>query len=776
MGGILDGVRNDIGPSYSEAMQLLDRYEQPDHRVPARLYDLAGELRRDGNDLLWRVEFLESTDGGAFDALGRRDGTGAQRQIEAIAAAFNISEQVAAELIEELSFEGAMEVAEHKALLEDLAEQAEGLFDVNPFTLTAEEIDDRIAELSTAGPPRHQVELAILHALKDEFDASDSDLPFLLDPSALAERNANTRHDGEDHFAVLVEIYADDDQLADMSDVFQALSDSQTSITSNQIDSYINAEHDYADPESIGTIIAMTRAIFGADEHGNPTYTPEQLGISENTYGTGLQVNFIAESVELEIYAAQHSPAEYLTPEELQAIALLEQHFPALMAIGAVSDNSSTIPGILGDGEQSYGLTWTQLEAIANGDHISLPIIPGFAGTEDQYLADLLEYFDGVPGLTPDSLEELQVVAQMIIANPRAFEALVGANSGTEIIQGEELTGDLRGGVVVEDFDGFQNQERLRQLIGQFAPDIDSITNGEIDGDISAEDFATFIVQQPDLPAELVDLLNQAIDSGLTDAGGWERIQSAFETAGIVIGGLTLLAIPGGNVIVLSGLTVAGVVVGAGELYAAAQTGDDEAFAWALVGTVLDFIDVAEIATIGVGFAAANAARRQGDEATAIALERIARDNPGVFDPVFRSNGDPMREIQGSGFGTPEWNDLIQDLKDQGFEVVLREGRAITYGPAPTAGKPGQIVINPDASISALRHEAQHAFDDAANGFPGWGHYLEYPDARWAMEQRAYELEIEAARSLGREDIAQQLIRNMNAERETIYNPYGGIE
>ena len=677
MGGILDGVRTDIGPSYSEAMQLLDRYEQPDHRVPARLYDLAGELRRDGNDLLWRVEFLESTDGGAFDALGRRDGTGAQRQIEAIAAAFNISEQVAAELIEELSFEGAMEVAEHKALLEDLAEQAEGLFDVNPFTLTAEEIDDRIAELSTAGPPRHQVELAILHALKDEFDASDSDLPFLLDPSALAERNTDDNTLGADHIAALLATFGEDDPLlADMGAIFGALSDSQTSITSNQIDSYINAEHDYADPESIGTIIAMTRAIFGADEHGNPTYTPEQLGISEDTYGTGLQVNFIAESVELEIYAAQHSPAEYLTPEELQAIALLEQHFPALMAIGAVSDNSSTIPGILGDGEQSYGLTWTQLEAIANGDHISLPIIPGFAGTEDQYLADLLEYFDGVPGLTPDSLEELQVVAQMIIANPRAFEALVGANSGTEIIQGEELTGDLRGGVVVEDFDGFQNQERLRQLIGQFAPDIDSITNGEIDGDISAEDFATFIVQQPDLPAELVDLLNQAIDSGLTDAGGWERIQSAFETAGIVIGGLTLLAIPGGNVIVLSGLTVAGVVVGAGELYAAAQTGDDEAFAWALVGTVLDFIDVAEIATIGVGFAAANAARRQGDEATAIALEQLARNNPEALESVEAA----VREaVPGSAnpMTLADVRDLInQKLDELALSIVPQPGLA----------------------------------------------------------------------------------------------------
>ena len=96
---------------------------------------------------------------------------------------------------------------------------------------------------------------------------------------------------------------------------------------------------------------------------------------------------------------------------------------------------------------------------------------------------------------------------------------------------------------------------RLRQLIGQLSGDIDSIKDGEeIDGDISAQDFAQFILEYPDIPVELRDLINQAIETSLTDKGGWEKIQGAFETAGIVVGGLTLLALPGGNVIVLGGL------------------------------------------------------------------------------------------------------------------------------------------------------------------------------------------------------------------------------
>ena len=269
------------------------------------------------------------------------------------------------------------------------------------------------------------------------------------------------------------------------------------------------------------------------------------------------------------------------------------------MAVGALQDNPSLIPFILADGGSSHGLTWEQLEAIANGDHIDQPLITLAHADEETYLAELLESYDAVPGLTVDSLEDLQAIAQIIIANPRAFEALVGAHDGTEVIQGEDLTGDLSGGVTAEDFAGFQSQDRLRQLIGHLSGDIDSITNGEIDGDISAQDFATFIVEQPDLPAELKDLLNQAIDAGLTDTGGWEKIQSAFETAGVVVGGLTLLAIPGGNVVVLGGLAATGLLLGAGEALAAHQNGDSEALAWALIGSGLDAIDITGATTAG---------------------------------------------------------------------------------------------------------------------------------------------------------------------------------
>jgi hypothetical protein len=42
-------------------------------------------------------------------------------------------------------------------------------------------------------------------------------------------------------------------------------------------------------------------------------------------------------------------------------------------------------------------------------------------------------------------------------------------------------------------------------------------------------------------------------------------------------------------------------------------------------------------------------------------------------------------------------------------------------------------------------------------------------DRRWDWEQRAYTQEIEFARSQGREDIAQQLLQNMELERQRIY-------
>lgn len=122
-----------------------------------------------------------------------------------------------------------------------------------------------------------------------------------------------------------------------------------------------------------------------------------------------------------------------------------------------------------------------------------------------------------------------------------------------------------------------------------------------------------------------------------------------------------------------------------------------------------------------------------------------------------------MRALQGPGRGTPEWDNLMKELDDIGVEVQFREG-AIAYGPVPSGGSPGQITIDPNSSISALRHEVMHAVDDAANGYPGMRHYMENPQARWQMEANAYDMEISAARAAGREDTAQELIANKNAE------------
>jgi uncharacterized protein YukE len=141
----------------------------------------------------------------------------------------------------------------------------------------------------------------------------------------------------------------------------------------------------------------------------------------------------------------------------------------------------------------------------------------------------------------------------------------------------------------------------------------------------------------------------------------------------------------------------------------------------------------------------------------------VGDDVAGGVDDVLRSQGDPMLEIQGPGRGSPEFDGLVADLEAAGFEVEIRTGGTLAY--SPSSGQPGKIILNPDASMSALSHEALHASDDAANGFPGMGFYIQNPGARWSMEYNAYLQEIRVARLLGRYDIARRLLANARAER-----------
>ena len=715
--GKIDGAIPVLSPLVSEAMGLLERAVMPANDPMADLYDAAVGMGKDGRDVGWRLELIETGDSrpmGEHTVLNVSYANawidGDTSLVEALMAAgltevqaneaakaVNGGDDFGDAVLEQLtkgdgkvplellpllaSYLSEAEIlniqlrSEYEAELERLAEASEGLFDVNPFTIPFDEIDDRIEEVRRErnhwDPDvtlRADLEVEILTAIREGLEAEDGDFGFVLSPEDAVAR----RTDGQlEQTTALSEIFADDDNnLGDIATVLTDLNEIQLDQSAVQFEHALTHEPDFTDPADIAYTIAVTRAVLGVDELGNPQHDAEGLGVSEETFVTGYQNNTIAELVELELYAAGLSPVEYLTAQELDAISLLETHFHALMAIGAVQENPSNIPLVLIDGDQGYSLTWDQLVAIANGDHINEPLISDEYGNEPYFLADLLEYYDTVPGLTIDSLEDLQAIAQIIVANPRAFEALVGAHDGTEVIQGEELTGDLRGGVTAEDFAGFQSQERLRQLIGQLSGDIDSIKDGEeIDGDISAQDFALFILENPDIPAELKDQINQAIESGLTDQGGWEKIQNAFTTAGIVVGGLTLLALPGGNVVVLGGLAAAGVLIGAGEALAAHQNGDSEALAWTLVGAAFDLVDVT-----GAGGAAAS---------TLILLGKLdlPADQRHAFEVIL--NSDKLRDLNrqitnGKGAWKPTdaaeyYNSAVDELVAAGFSRTEAE-------------------------------------------------------------------------------------------------------
>ena len=64
--------------------------------------------------------------------------------------------------------------------------------------------------------------------------------------------------------------------------------------------------------------------------------------------------------------------------------------------------------------------------------------------------------------------------------------------------------------------------------------------------------------------------------------------------------------------------------------------------------------------------------------------------------------GDALRESLGPGrLSHPEeWESTLASAKDMGVTVVPREG---TMAYSPAAGTPGQLILDPDASIGALR-------------------------------------------------------------------------
>ena len=93
----------------------------------------------------------------------------------------------------------------------------------------------------------------------------------------------------------------------------------------------------------------------------------------------------------------------------------------------------------------------------------------------------------------------------------------------------------------------------------------------------------------------------------------------------------------------------------------------------------------------------------------------------------------------------------------------------MAYGPSPSSGRPGQLLLDPDASYGGLIHEMQHLRDDRNAGWAGMAGWFSDKQVRYENEARAYQQEIDYARSIGDQDAIDRLEQLLRQERKSIF-------
>ena len=162
----------------------------------------------------------------------------------------------------------------------------------------------------------------------------------------------------------------------------------------------------------------------------------------------------------------------------------------------------------------------------------------------------------------------------------------------------------------------------------------------------------------------------------------------------------------------------------------------------------------------------APAAREHGVPGVA-GLPLSAADTILATRPLLKNDADPIFDLHGPGrlSHAAEWERTLKQLRAEGVEIIHREG-VMAYGPSPASGRPGQLLLDENASIGALRHEARHYKDDKQLGFPGAIKYFQEPGLRWQTEYNAYLEEVQIARQARRFDIGHNLVKNAREEKK----------
>lgn len=144
----------------------------------------------------------------------------------------------------------------------------------------------------------------------------------------------------------------------------------------------------------------------------------------------------------------------------------------------------------------------------------------------------------------------------------------------------------------------------------------------------------------------------------------------------------------------------------------------------------------------------------------------------------FNSIADPVADILGPASRShPErLKQITLDLKNKGVELIFRSDESLGYAPGLSKGKPGQIIVHENASISAWEHEYVHFLDDQENGFLGMSSLFDV-NYRVRTELNAYTKEINFVKSLNgnHDNIIRQLKLNFEDEFNYIVREFDEV-
>jgi hypothetical protein len=131
---------------------------------------------------------------------------------------------------------------------------------------------------------------------------------------------------------------------------------------------------------------------------------------------------------------------------------------------------------------------------------------------------------------------------------------------------------------------------------------------------------------------------------------------------------------------------------------------------------------------------------------------------------LLHADADPLRAFGPASETHPaELEAAMSRLDGAGAEVDMRHG-SMSYSPSAVTGRPGRLILDPEASYGAVLHEMSHFSDDEAAGFPGLRYWLEDPAVTVAGESKAYQAEIDYANSIFETGIVSQL-EELKAQR-----------